>query len=167
MTAQQTQTPNDNPPTFSQLLNNEIELLGALKRLMLNEKEAVETNNVDQLIPIADDKQKLLQQVEQASFNRQDYLNKRVIGQRGLQQLQSYIAQTDSSEGLYSQFKELQKALKECHDLNEVNAKVIAISQRNVERNLNILKGIDDKTMVYTAKGSTEANQSRLNGVKA
>ena len=41
------------------------------------------------------------------------------------------------------------------------------MSQKTVERNLNILKGVDENAMVYTADGSTEASQSRLNGVKA
>ena len=167
MTSHQTSQQNNPASSFSQILTTELELLGSLKQLMLNEQDAVEQNNIEQLIPIADNKQRLLEQIERASYSRQAFLNQHIQGKSGLQQLNEFIAQTDSPANLKAQFEVLQTVLQECKDLNDVNAKIIALSQRSVERNLNILKGVDDKAMVYNAKGTTEADQARLSGVKA
>ena len=167
MTANQNQSTQTTEISFNQLLNNELELLNSLKQLMLNEKAAVENNQVEELIPIAEVKQQILEQVEKASFNRQHFLNKHVQGQSGLAQLETYVMTTRSPDNLMAQFNSLQQTLQDCQDLNNTNAKIIAMSQKTVERNLNILKGVDENAMVYTADGSTEASQSRLNGVKA
>lgn len=91
MTANQSDTNQSTETSFNQLLTNELELLNSLKKLMLDEQVAVETNQVEQLIPIADNKQHILEQVERASYNRQNFLNKHVQGQSGYTQLESYI----------------------------------------------------------------------------
>ena len=158
---------NNTDSNFYELLSVELSLLQSLKDLMLDEKKAVEDNQVDKLIPIAEDKQLLLEQVEKASNTRQLFLNKHASGQSGLDRLNSFISQSSASSQLRMQFDSVQEALQDCKNLNDTNAKIIAISQRNVERNLNILKGVDNDAMVYTANGSTEASESRLGGVKA
>ena len=48
MTANQNQSPQTTETNFNQLLNNELELLNSLKQLMLNEKAAVESNQVEE-----------------------------------------------------------------------------------------------------------------------
>lgn len=167
MSTDQDLTANTSDANFNDLLTRELELLGGLKNLMLNEKSAVEDNQIEQLIPIADDKQKLLELVERASMERQQFLRSHSQGNSGLEMTNHYIHKARNSQELKSQFQRLQDTLKECQDLNNVNAKIIAMNQRHVERNLNIIKGVDGQSVVYTAKGNTEANQSRLNGVKA
>lgn len=74
---------------------------------------------------------------------------------------------TTAPENHMAQFNLLQQTLLDCQNLNSTNAKIIAMSQKTVERNLNIIKGVDEKAMVYTSDGATEMTPSRLNGVKA
>jgi len=167
MNAEQNLTSNESPTSFNDLLSKELALLNGLKDLMLNEKTAVEENKIEQLIPIADDKQKILELVEKASIERQRFLRSHSVGQTGLEMTNNYIHRADDSQQLRTIFNTLQSTLKECQDLNNTNAKIIAMNQRHVERNLNIIKGVDDKSVVYTSKGNTESSQSRLNGVKA
>lgn len=167
MNADNNLTANESDANFNNLLSRELELLSGLKNLMLTEKSAVEENQIEQLIPIADDKQKLLELVEKASLERQQFLRSHSIGSTGLEMTNHFIHQARNSQELRSLFQELQNTLKECQDLNSTNAKIIAMNQRHVERNLNIIKGVDNQSVVYTSKGNTEAGQSRLSGVKA
>ena len=167
MTSDNNLTQHQADANFIDLLARELDLLSRLKQLMLNEKSAVEGNHIDDLIPIADDKQKLLELVEKASFERQQFLRSHSVGSTGLEMTNHLIQQSNNGKELKSQFQQLQNTLMECQDLNSTNAKIIAMNQRHVERNLNIIKGVDDKSVVYTAKGNTQAGQSRLSGVKA
>jgi len=60
----------------------------------------------------------------------------------------------------------LEELLEKCRHQNSVNGMVISMSQRNVQRNLNILKGVDQNSMTYTPKGQTTSIGKRYSGLK-
>jgi flagellar biosynthesis/type III secretory pathway chaperone len=153
--------------SFVNLLNNELELLQSLHTVMLEEQQCVEKNEVEQLIPIAQHKHEILERVEQASRHRDQFLIGNVQASTPLERMQLFIEQSSDSRQLGKQMQALQDMLKQCHEQNEVNAMIISMNQRHVERNLNIMKGIDNSSMTYNSRGTTEARTEHLRGVKA
>lgn len=158
---------SQNTDNFSNLLNHEINLLKSLQELMLDEQRQVELNHIDQLLPIAEHKRALLDQIELAVTSRDKFIRSRVQLAAGKEGIEQYLGALDQSADVKELFLELQALIDNCKRQNDTNAKIIAINQRNVERNLNIMKGIDNNAVTYNAKGTTWASSERLSGVKA
>lgn len=153
--------------SFSNLLEQEISLLESLQELMQEERKTIESNKIDNLDPITEQKKVLLDQVEQANHRRNEFLRANVQASSGRERLETFISKSQNKSQLTEQFNHLEMALHECKQQNDTNAMIVAMNQRHVERNLNIMKGIDQSAVTYTSKGTTNNAPSRLSGVKA
>jgi len=157
------------PEAFEQILKQETNLLSSLKELMLEEKLSVESNEIDNLVLIAERKKNLLDLLESASKTRNEFLLAAVQAPTPEQRMRQYVKQSEPkyADKLESLVNELELTLHECKRQNSENAMIISMNQRNVERNMNILKGTDNNSMTYTQSGSTNTTSRTISGLKA
>jgi len=79
-----------------------------------------------------------------------------------------YISQQNPKlkASLTASVDKLEDSLEKCRHQNSINGMIISMSQRNVQRNLNIIKGIDHESMTYTQKGTTTSIGNKHGGMK-
>ena len=154
---------------LSQLLIQETNLADNLLKLMLEEKDALEENLPDKLESITKTKASCLDDMENVSRLRSQLLLALSTAANSVERMNDYIAKqpTQTKANLNTQVNQLETILEQCRFQNSVNGMVITISQRNVLRNLNILKGIDHESMTYTQKGETTNVGIKSSGLKA
>jgi len=159
---------NQESQKLSQLLNQELQLSANLLQFMLQEKELLESNKHEELQRITADKSYCLDQIEQTSRNRAQFLITVSSAASTVGRMKEFINKQHSPirDSLQTSLDELEKTLEQCKHQNSINGMVISMSHRNVQRNLNILKGDDQDTMTYTQKGQTSTIGSRYGGLK-
>ena len=160
---------NSKSNQFLSLVRSETEQLKTLFDLLQAEKACIEANKIDDLNDITANKQVVLDNIEVASRQRGEFLLAAVQAPTDRERLEKFIATSpaDDREVLQNHFKSLEESLLLCKEQNNINAMIISMNQRHIERNMNILKGIDNNSMTYTNKGTTEMSQEKLSGVKA
>ena len=160
---------NSKSNQFLSLLQNEIDQIQSLHELLLAEKASIESNQIDDLNDITANKQVVLDNVEIASRQRSEFLLAAVQATTEQKRLQTFFDSSPADDRvlLENQFASLENALVKCKEQNNINAMIISMNQRHIERNMNILKGIDSNSMTYTNKGTTAVAQEKLSGVKA
>ncbi|MBT8448766.1 MAG: flagellar protein FlgN [Gammaproteobacteria bacterium] len=160
---------NDKSNQFLSILQTEIHHIEHLYDLLIAEKSAIETNQIADLDEISQNKQQALINIEDASRHRAEFLLAAVQAPSDKERLRKFIdnAPKMDKELLEKRFSLLDDALSKCKEQNNINAMIISMNQRHIERNMNILKGIDNNSMTYTNKGTTQAAQEKLSGVKA
>ena len=154
---------------LSQLLIQEADLVNSLLELMLKEKVLLEENRSDELDEITSHKATYLDQIEFVSRNRTQLLLGLSSKSTTVDRMKDFISKqtTQVQKILNSKIDTLEEALEDCRHQNSVNGMIISMSQRNVQRNLNIIKGIEQDSMTYTQKGQTTAVGQQGNGLKA
>ena len=159
---------NQESQKLSQLLNQELQLSANLLQFMLQEKELLESNKHEELQKITADKAYCLDQIEQTSRNRAQFLISVSSAASTVGRMKEFINKQHSPirDSLQTSLDELEKTLEQCRHQNSINGMVISMSHRNVQRNLNILKGDDQDTMTYTQKGQTSTIGTRYGGLK-
>ena len=153
---------------LSQLLIQETTLVKNLLELMLEEKNLLEENKSDKLDEITGRKATCLDQIEFVSHNRAQLLLGLSSKPTTVDRMKDFIAKqvTQVQIILNSKIDALEEALEECRHQNSVNDMIISTSQRNVQRNLDIIKGIEQDSMTYTQKGQTTALGQQGKGLK-
>lgn len=153
---------------LSQLLIQETGLVNNLLELMLKEKNLLEENLSDKLDEITGHKATCLDQIEFVSRNRAQLLLGLSSKSTTVDRMKDFISKQTSKIQiiLNSKIDALEVALEECRHQNSVNGMIISMSQRNVQRNLNIIKGIEQDSMTYTQKGQTTALGQQGKGLK-
>jgi len=154
---------------LSQLLIQEAALAKNLLELMLKEKVLLEESQADKLNEITGHKATCLDQIEFVSRNRAQMLLGLSSKATTVDRMKDFISKQASQIQviLNNKIDALEVALEECRHQNSVNGMVISMSQRNVQRNLNIIKGIDKNSMTYTQSGNTTALGQQGKGLKA
>ena len=168
--------PNNQSPEFnkqlsqklSQLLIKETALANDLLELMLKEKVLLEESQADKLNEITGHKATCLDQIEFVSRNRAQMLLGLSSKASTVDRMKDFISKQASQIQviLNNKIDALEVALEECRHQNSVNGMIISMSQRNVQRNLNIIKGIDKNSMTYTQSGNTTALGQQGRGLK-
>ncbi|MFT5452017.1 MAG: flagellar biosynthesis/type III secretory pathway chaperone [Enterobacterales bacterium] len=153
---------------LSQLLIQEANLSKSLLELMLEEKILLEENQADKLVAITTQKATCLDQIEFVSRNRAQLLLALSSKPTTVDRMKDFISKqtTKIQIILNRKIDTLEIVLEECKHQNSVNGMIISMSQRNVQRNLNIIKGIEQDSMTYTQKGQTTALGQQGKGLK-
>lgn len=159
---------NQESQKLSQLLNQELQLSANLLQFMLQEKELLESNKHEELHKITADKTYCLDQIEQVSRNRAKFLISVSSAATTFDRMKEFINNQHSPirDSLQTSLNELEKTLEQCRHQNSINGMVISMNHRNVQRNLNILKGVDQDTMTYTQNGQTTTTGTHYGGLK-
>jgi flagella synthesis protein FlgN len=135
-----------------QLLSKQTEQLLLLEQFLLDEKEIIQKNQINELAQITDKKKSLLLSIEN--------LDKNIAEQA------DFLA--NKSAGMYNEeLTTIETILERCKELNAVNGQLISQSQLAVERlKNNILEKHSKSTITYDSKGKTQGGLSSL-GIKA
>jgi len=159
---------NQETQKLSQLINKETNLAKGLLDLMLSEKSYLEDGSVEKLNKITEQKAGYLDQLEITSRNRAQLLLALSRAPTTVERMNQYISKqpTVDREHLSVAVEKLEQSLEKCRHQNSVNGMVISMSQRNVQRNLNIMKGTDTESMTYTQKGQTTCVGKTFSGLK-
>jgi len=159
---------NQKPQKLLQLINQESELANNLLALMQQEKATLENNQHDKLNALTCQKGACLDQIEQISRKRTQLLLALSTAPSTADRMNDFISrQTEQiKHALQSSLDKLEQVLEQCRQQNAVNGMIISMSQRNVQRNLNILKGVDRDPMTYTPKGQASNIGQSYDGIK-
>jgi flagella synthesis protein FlgN len=138
--------------TVGQLIAQQLQNLQQLEELLSAEKEVLQKHNPDALVEITEQKNSLLQTIQQ--FDEQN---------SQVPLFKDEIASGNHSELL----AEIEATLLRCKDMNHVNGQVIQQSSLAVERMKNsLLENHNRSSMTYDSKGKTSGGLSSL-GIKA
>ncbi len=159
---------NQETQKLSQLINQETNIATSLLDLMLIEKTHLEDGTVEKLNTITEQKAGYLDQLEIISRKRAQLLLALSTAPTTVARMDHYISKQTQPDraSLTTAVDKLEQSLEKCRHQNSVNGMVISMSQRNVQRNLNIMKGADTESMTYTQKGQTTLVGKRFSGLK-
>jgi len=138
--------------TVGQLIAQQLQNLQQLEELLSVEKEVLKKHNPDALVEITEQKNVLLQTIQE--FDEQN---------SQIPLFKDEIASGNHSEIL----AKIEATLLRCKDMNHVNGQVIQQSSLAVERMKNsLLENHNRSSMTYDSKGKTRGGLSSL-GIKA
>jgi flagella synthesis protein FlgN len=138
--------------TVGQLIAQQLQNLQQLEELLSAEKEVLKKHNPDALVEITEQKNILLQTIQE--FDEQN---------SQIPLFKDEIASGNHSDLL----AEIESTLLRCKDMNHVNGQVIQQSSLAVERMKNsLLENHNRSSMTYDNKGKTSGGLSSL-GIKA
>lgn len=159
---------NQETQKLSQLLTQETLLATSLLDLMLQEQKAMEESSYETLHSLTTKKANCLDQIEEISRLRTQLLLGLSTAPTTVLRMNEYINKQEPSQrrALKSLVDKLELSLEDCRRQNSVNGMIISMSQRNVQRNLNIIKGADQVSMTYTDKGQTTNVGIKHGGLK-
>jgi len=154
---------------LSQLLIQEANLAKNLLELMLEEKSLLEENRADKLTELTDRKATCLDQIEFGSRSRAQLLLGLSSKPTTVARMNDFISkQVKQIQAILNRkIDTLEEVLEKCRHQNSINGMIISMSQRNIQRNLNVIKGIDQNTMTYTQSGQTTPLDNKGKGLKA
>lgn len=127
----------------------------ALLQLLSVEREQLKNRELDALDATIAAKAQWLGQLEHSAQQRTLWIQQSPLtAQQSLsdawQQLLTDCAKPDLAE----QWQYLKKLLQQCRDDNEINGKLISRSQTTFKRLVNILRGQEEQTQLYTGRGA-------------
>lgn len=148
---------NNNAYVLITQLEREISWVEQLNLLLLEEKNILATNQLDQLESLAGKKQELSNLIEQSASERMVLINHN--NGKPSDSLNRYLAQCSLAET--NQINKLNNTLKErlseCRELNIVNGQVIAYNIHNRQEIVSSLSGNKAAAVsVYTATGAVK-----------
>ncbi|MFT2110691.1 flagella synthesis protein FlgN [Marinomonas sp. 2405UD68-3] len=140
------------------------ELLDSLSTLLDNERDALAKLSSEAILEIAAQKRAILDELDALNTKRHSLLIKfGIINQKQPEEGQF-------KEWLHTQHKDVklielvslcEKLLETCKEKNHTNEQILNIAQKRNKSFLEILKGSDKKSRIYTAKGSTRPINSK------
>lgn len=149
---------------------NQLQLLSdALLVNLAQEREALATSDRPAIEELAERKRITLGHLEQTTARWEQSLRQSSAGRFGIGNFSVWLATLPSAEraALEQAWGALRTTLDECRRANLVNGRVIAISRRSVERNLNIVRGQQPHEKLYTASGQATGYGLRQPGHQA
>ena len=148
---------------FYQLIDEGSKQLAALCALCDKERDAIESNQVEQLQTVIKDKQTLLLQIAENIDARNTILNAQghAADEQGFNAFLEALPK-EQSKAINTAWGKLAEQLKTSAALNERNEKIVLRSQKNMDRLMNILQGHTAKTTLYNQTGG-KGNYSAQN----
>lgn len=146
-------------------MSREQSLCNELYELLSDEQSCYETQDIDKLNGILKQKHKILDTLEESSKHRLG-----VFGIKPLlnnhQTLFEHQIQGDST--VVKQWEALKQQMFRCKVQNEINGKIISLSQKSLERTMNIFKQSlrPNNLTTYSSKGKAQQTQLHIRSAK-
>ncbi|MBR9726742.1 flagella synthesis protein FlgN [Shewanella intestini] len=138
---------------IAQILSQQHANLAALKKIISAEKDALVSQDADELIKLAEQKQNYLSQVETNDKTLASHPNKALLS---------------SEPTLVEKVIQAKNLLNECKQLNSQNAKLIELSMASLNRFTQALHASRSaSSLTYTDKGKTSSIATLGNSFKA
>ena len=136
--------------------------------LLHEERTAMEARDTATMQVILPQKSRLLEQLQRHAKTRADIL----VGQ-GLTPdesgLKHYLQQTldESQADAIQAWETLKAKLEECKQENAINAKIIHRSKHHLDQLIDIIKGQQGQSLLYSEKGVTRSSENQQPIAKA
>ena len=152
--------------TLSNLIEEELEMAGAMHGLLENEYEALTDGDPELITAISRKKLEQLRKMEQHLGKVNLYLLELGLtaDTSGAEQA---IARTGPDSRIQSKWDELRSMEIKLQRQNEINGGIITIGQRRVKQALDILSGKSGLTGTYSQEGETQYSNSNNLHTKA
>lgn len=136
------------------LTHQGVVLLDTLEILLEQEFEALNQRNIEQLQQLIVQKTDALTQLEENNIARNQLFAQAGItpNKAGLQQYCDQLPDTQATM-FKSQWSKLEQVLLSVNEKNKRNELIISRNSRNLEQLLSILRGQNQKTMLYDQSG--------------
>jgi flagella synthesis protein FlgN len=151
---------------LSTALNHETQLCHKLFELLAEEQKQLETQNIDKISELLKEKSSVLSQLEQSAERRLALFGIKVIHRH---QAQLFEQQIQNDERLIPLWNKLKDAMKRCKLQNEINGRIIELSQKSIDRTINLFKQSlrPQNLTTYTAKGLAQQTPLHIRSAKA
>jgi flagellar biosynthesis/type III secretory pathway chaperone len=139
---------------LAQLLEQELSLSNELKTCLVNETLALSQQNIEQINTLLDQKNRTLQQLQQAANKRQQWLTLNDY-------VSSYAAVIDLSvnnTALGDQWATLETSIKESQTQNLINGSIIDQSKLRNQQMMKIMGLQSRQSDLYSGSGSSRNN---------
>ena len=146
-----------NPDYIADYLDKGEQQVAQLMQLLQDERDCISKNDGDRLARIAQDKQKLAQEIQDHTQQCEDSLHQAGFGNDN-DSLRNYIERC--AQPLVVRWQSLQKQLKQCQTENRINGKLLTNSQRRIKQALAILQGKPVEEDLYGKAGKAVTTSS-------
>lgn len=138
-----------------------------LSELLSAERQALEKQQIDDVIKFTSKKQQITQNLEKFAEVRMLLLDHLGLSLPTNKQ-QSESSHSQLPANILSLWQDILLKVEKCHDKNIINGKIIKASHNSVARSLQLLKSqTGDLGLTYTAKGQTNSRLSSAGTLKA
>lgn len=140
------------------LLEDDRKHLDALSEVLQAERKSLELRDLENLTGLLQQKQLLLGKIEDNDYKRRQLLLKAGVpaAQTGLAQLKKLLGQGDDP-AMLDLLESIEQRLSQCRELSETNSVIVHRSRLNTQRALDILRGPESLSDLYTSHGSTRS----------
>jgi|GEM_PF-5388932 len=147
-------------------LNHEINLTQKLYELLVNEQACYEKQELASLEGLLKDKASTLDQIEKSATQRLNIFGIKPLMKNHSQLFEQQIGQENGLKIIWNNLKEL---MFKCKTQNEINGRIITLSQKSLERTINIFKQSlrPNNLTTYTAKGKAQQTPINISAAKA
>ncbi len=121
-------------------LNAETTLAKTMAKALDDERDALANSDIGQIDHISQTKRSLLEKLETHARARLQLVTSMGY-RRESGTVRQFLAQKDPSQALLQNWDRLNRQLQLCSDKNQVNGRIISLSQRKTEMALNVLRG--------------------------
>ncbi len=150
---------------IAKIIDQELQAATKLLQLLQQESDALSQRNADQLAQIIESKSQELVSLDQASKQRKQLMTSQKLPADDKHWRQ--LLNRCRDERLIAQWQQLEDNIKLCKKENETNGKLLARSQRVVNRLTAVLKGQSADTSLYNQKGNHNASKRTLTYAQA
>ena len=141
------------------------ELLDTLEKLLDQEVDALTQRNIDQLQQLVTQKTEAMIALEENSSARNQIFAAAGItpDKAGLEQFVSHLPTSDADQ-FKAHWSKLESVLRAVNEKNKRNELIIGRNSRNIEQLLSILRGQNQKNVLYDQSGG-KGNYSAQNRI--
>jgi flagella synthesis protein FlgN len=148
-----------NRPDINEARRRIVEVLGnaayhalGLADILVDEKRALEAQNMDALDLAISNKSKCVAELRLAEDQRQKYCNDCGMP-AGPEQMQSMIDWCDEYSIVANAWRHLMEVIAQCDFLNMTNGAIIRSRKQHVDTSISILRGGQPASMIYNRDG--------------
>lgn len=151
---------------LSTAISHEVNLCNELYELLAEEQKLLEKQDIDKINELLKEKSSVLNQLEQSAERRLSVFGIKVIHNHHSKLFEQQI---QSNGLLMSQWQKLKDAMTRCKTQNEINGRIIELSQKSIDRTINLFKQSlrPQNLTTYSAKGLAQQTPLHIRSAKA
>lgn len=144
---------------FLNQLSEEIKLTKSMINLLEDERNALANSDTVTINETSQKKRALLADLETYARKRLQLVTNMGY-RRELGSVRQFLSQKDPSQALLQSWDSLNRQLQLCSDKNQINGRIISLSQRKTEMALNVLRGqLPQSSSAYNHMGKVTHNR--------
>ncbi|WP_339897793.1 flagellar protein FlgN [uncultured Gilvimarinus sp.] len=148
-----------NPQLVREMLNRDLHAAQRLQVLLTQERELLQQRDHEALTALIREKNDHLALLEGHAKERAALLQALQIDGSG-SSWETFLASDEPLSQLIPLWQQLQQEVRQCHDLNNHNGKLVARSQQTLKQLLDLVRGKSQGGGLYDASGSAANNAS-------